>query len=132
MEQWKNIRLKVSQGDPIIEWQGNRREFTSLSHSTKVRLVALLLAVIQGLRFIPSWPSGIPKTESLHVCDEGEGPQVAPTFLLTFQWQQFKSYGLSLKERKPARETGKKGRTNFGRQLTDIITIIKTFSVSNR
>lgn len=108
MEQWKNIRLKLSQGDPIIEWQGKKREFTSLSRSTKVRLVALLLAVIKGPRFIPSWPSGVPKTESRHVCDKGEGPQVPPTFLLTFQWQQFKSYGLSLKENLPGK-LGRKG-----------------------
>lgn len=26
MEQWKNIRLKLSQGDPIIEWQGKKKE----------------------------------------------------------------------------------------------------------
>lgn len=127
MEQWKNIRLKLSQGDPIIEWQGKKRKFISLSHSTKVRLVALLRAVIKGPRFIQSWSSEVPKAESQHVRDKGEGLEVAPTFLFTFKWQQFKSCGL----RKPARETGKKRRTNFGRQLTDILTII-TFSVSSR
>lgn len=41
------------------------------------------------------------EVESQNVCEEGQGPEVAPSFLLTLYWQEFKLRDL----RKPARET---------------------------
>lgn len=108
--QWKNIRLKLSRKP------NNRvasKENSFLCHIPQRS--SCQLSFMQSLRGPSTFhlgPRGVPKAESRHVCDKGEGPEVAPKFLLTFQWQQFKLCSL----RKPARKTGKKGRTNFGRQ----------------
>lgn len=91
--------------------------------------MVLLYIVIQGPRFLLSWfMEGIPRTVSSWAqkklnssmsVREGYGPQVIPSSLFIFYCQE-------------PRKLGRKGKTDFGAQLANLIIIIKTFLVSNR